>query len=99
MEISREHELMEINHLGNGVVLFSGAIQATDTEIASFMGNSEKNTPNQNYRQVSKTEVENDGGYKFDPLDNPSPSRFMNLIYVFIHEMSVSLFKQTRHYE
>jgi hypothetical protein len=92
---------MDVTHLGNGVVLFSGAIEATDSEIASFIANSENHTPNQNYRQVSETEVENDGGYKFDKSDNPSPSRFMNLIYdgmpetdrLFINKMNAALYR------
>jgi hypothetical protein len=91
---------MDITHLGNGVVLFSDSIDALDDEITSFINNSEKNTSNQNYRQVSDTTVENDGGYKFDKLDNPSPSRFMNLLYegmpeidrLFIQKMNTALY-------
>jgi hypothetical protein len=101
MEISREHELMEVMHMGNGVVLFTSAIEASDDDIASFIINSETNTPNQNYRQISETKIENDGGYKFDPSDNPSPSRFMNLIYdgmpnvdrEFIQKMNTALYE------
>jgi hypothetical protein len=100
METSREHELMDTTHLGNGVVLFDNAINASSVEIESFIKNTELNTPNQNYKNISEDVVENDGGYRFDVLDNPSPSRFMNLIYdgmpdsdrLFIDKMNESLY-------
>jgi hypothetical protein len=90
---------MRTIHLGNAVVLFENALDATDEEISSFIENTQNYVENEEYKESSNYKRINGSGYEFDEAEYAKvPSRFMNLSYPGMTDTDkqlVSNFKKT----
>lgn len=73
---------MKITHLGNAIVLFEDALDATDEDISSFIENTQNSVEIEGYKESSSNKKINASGYEFDEESyNKVPTRFMNLNY------------------
>lgn len=78
---SHLRSIMQINHLGNGIVLFKNAMDVDEKFVADYMEYLKSKNEQHFFTSNNSDEIKNTAGYTFDQQSvNVAPSRFIETV-------------------